>query len=269
MRCPSFISRHNAVQKVGGILNRHGHFKHTLRAQRCRDCGRWTLSCHTVPISHSSTAISGKIISLPFLLDLYLYFPNISRKLLFGRNVQNSVFSPIFAGTVPCKEGFSFQCRISEIIKHFHCLEGSFFRVALRCLNSTEPVVSVGGLCDNGVGPASDGLAGITQVTHCRLFSILIKVFLFTSLKARSQEPSWKIGDFSELFCGHDLCPGQHAARMSLNFPLPELNCIILLSTDDLMGKGNDMWTGQFPCDGQWNAFTIITSVAGSNCSWT
>jgi hypothetical protein len=25
---------------VGGILNRHGHFKYTLRAQRCRDCGR-------------------------------------------------------------------------------------------------------------------------------------------------------------------------------------------------------------------------------------
>jgi hypothetical protein len=24
----------------GGILNRHGHFKHTLRAQRYRDCGR-------------------------------------------------------------------------------------------------------------------------------------------------------------------------------------------------------------------------------------
>jgi hypothetical protein len=60
MRYPSFISRRNTVQKVGGILNRHGHFKHTLRAQRCRDCGRWTLPCHTVPISHGSNAFSEK-----------------------------------------------------------------------------------------------------------------------------------------------------------------------------------------------------------------
>jgi hypothetical protein len=64
----------------GGILNQHGQFKHTLRAQRCRDCGRWTLPCHTVTIAHSSTAISEKI-SLKFLLDLYLYFPNIPRTL--------------------------------------------------------------------------------------------------------------------------------------------------------------------------------------------
>jgi hypothetical protein len=32
----------------------------TLRAQRCRDCGRRTLPCHAVPISHGSTAISEK-----------------------------------------------------------------------------------------------------------------------------------------------------------------------------------------------------------------
>jgi hypothetical protein len=52
------------------------HFKHTLRAQRCRDCGRWTLPCHTVPISHGSTAFSEK--KIPCIsLDLYLYFPNI------------------------------------------------------------------------------------------------------------------------------------------------------------------------------------------------
>jgi hypothetical protein len=63
----------------GGILNQHGHFKHTLRAQRCHDCGRWTLPCHTVPISHGSTAISEKKKSLAFLLGLYLYFPNIPR----------------------------------------------------------------------------------------------------------------------------------------------------------------------------------------------
>jgi hypothetical protein len=44
----------------GGILNRHGHFKHTLLAQRCRDCGRWTPPCHTVPISYGNTAISEK-----------------------------------------------------------------------------------------------------------------------------------------------------------------------------------------------------------------
>jgi hypothetical protein len=41
MRYSSFISRHNTVQKVGGVFNRHGHFKHTLQAQRCHDCGRW------------------------------------------------------------------------------------------------------------------------------------------------------------------------------------------------------------------------------------
>jgi hypothetical protein len=57
---PKFHLSHNTVQQVGGILNRHGHFKHTLRAQRCRECGRWTLPCHTVPISHGSTAISEK-----------------------------------------------------------------------------------------------------------------------------------------------------------------------------------------------------------------
>jgi hypothetical protein len=62
----------------GGISNRHGHFKHTLQAQRCRDCGRWTLPCHTVPFSHISTAISDKN-SLAFLVDLYFYFPNIPR----------------------------------------------------------------------------------------------------------------------------------------------------------------------------------------------
>jgi hypothetical protein len=50
---------------------------HTLRVQRCRDCGRWTLPCHTIPISHGSTAISEKKKSLAFLLYLYLYFPNI------------------------------------------------------------------------------------------------------------------------------------------------------------------------------------------------
>jgi hypothetical protein len=44
----------------GGILNRHGHFKHTVRAQGCSACGRWTLPCHTAPISHGSTAISEK-----------------------------------------------------------------------------------------------------------------------------------------------------------------------------------------------------------------
>jgi hypothetical protein len=60
----------------GGILNRRGHFNHTLRAQICRDCGRWTQPCHTVSISHSSTAISEKN-SLAALLDLYLYFPDI------------------------------------------------------------------------------------------------------------------------------------------------------------------------------------------------
>jgi hypothetical protein len=76
-RYPSFISRHNTVQKVGGILSQHSHFKHAPRAQRYHDCGRWTLPCHTVPISHSSTAISGKKKSLAFLLDFYLYFSNI------------------------------------------------------------------------------------------------------------------------------------------------------------------------------------------------
>jgi hypothetical protein len=62
----------------GESLNRHGPFQHALRAQRCRDCGRWT-PCHTVPISHGSTVISEKKIPLAFLLDLYLYFPNIPR----------------------------------------------------------------------------------------------------------------------------------------------------------------------------------------------
>lgn len=42
----------------GGILNRHGHFKHILQAQRCRVCGRWTQPCYTVLISHGT---------LPFL----------------------------------------------------------------------------------------------------------------------------------------------------------------------------------------------------------
>jgi hypothetical protein len=37
---------------------------------------------HTVPVSHGSTAISGKF-SLAFLLDLYLYFPGIPRILLY------------------------------------------------------------------------------------------------------------------------------------------------------------------------------------------
>jgi hypothetical protein len=51
----------------GRILNRHLHFKHTLQAQRCRDCGWWTLPCHMVSISHGSTAISEeKKISLNF-----------------------------------------------------------------------------------------------------------------------------------------------------------------------------------------------------------
>jgi hypothetical protein len=50
--------------KFGGILNLHDHVQHTLQAQRCRDCGRWTQPCHTVPISHGSTAISEGIVSL-------------------------------------------------------------------------------------------------------------------------------------------------------------------------------------------------------------
>jgi hypothetical protein len=54
-------------------LNGHGHFKNKLRAQRCRDCGRWTQPCHTVPISQGSTAFSEEKF-LAFLLDLYLYF---------------------------------------------------------------------------------------------------------------------------------------------------------------------------------------------------
>jgi hypothetical protein len=54
----------------GGILYRHGHFKHILWTERCRDCGRWTLPWPTVPISHGSTAISEKL-SLAFLLDLH------------------------------------------------------------------------------------------------------------------------------------------------------------------------------------------------------
>jgi hypothetical protein len=68
-----------------GILNQHGHFKHTLPAQRCRDCGRWPPPCHTVPISHGSTAISINN-SLAFLLDLYLYLPNIPRIFRYGPN---------------------------------------------------------------------------------------------------------------------------------------------------------------------------------------
>jgi hypothetical protein len=75
----------------GRILNWHGHFKHTLRAQRCRDCGRWTVPCHTVPISHGSTAISGEKKSLAFLLDLYLYFPVIPRVSLWS--LSSLVFS--------------------------------------------------------------------------------------------------------------------------------------------------------------------------------
>jgi hypothetical protein len=55
----------------GRILNRHSHFKHTLRAQRYCDCGPWTQPCHTVPISHGSTAISEKENPLHF------YFPDI------------------------------------------------------------------------------------------------------------------------------------------------------------------------------------------------
>jgi hypothetical protein len=34
---------------------------------------------HTVPISHGSTAISEKEKACIFLLDLYLYFPDIAR----------------------------------------------------------------------------------------------------------------------------------------------------------------------------------------------
>jgi hypothetical protein len=52
---------------------------YTLQAQRCCDSGRGTQPCHTVPISHGSTAISEKKKSLAFLLDLYLYFPDIPR----------------------------------------------------------------------------------------------------------------------------------------------------------------------------------------------
>jgi hypothetical protein len=63
----------------GGILNRHGHIKHTEGAQRCRDCGRCTLPCHAVPISQGSTAISEKKF-LALLLDLYLYFPEVPHK---------------------------------------------------------------------------------------------------------------------------------------------------------------------------------------------
>jgi hypothetical protein len=51
----------------------------TLQAQRCRDCGRWTQPFLSVPTSHGSTVISErKKQSLAFLLDLYLYFPDIS-----------------------------------------------------------------------------------------------------------------------------------------------------------------------------------------------
>jgi hypothetical protein len=61
--CSSFSSR---VKKsnyytnltFGMILNQHGHFKYTLRAQRCRDYGQWALPCHMVPISQGSTTIS-------------------------------------------------------------------------------------------------------------------------------------------------------------------------------------------------------------------
>jgi hypothetical protein len=68
---------------IGGILNRHGHFKHTLRAQRCRDCGRWTLPCHTVPISHGSTAISGRK-KCP--LQFYWIWTLLSEYLSYFRN---------------------------------------------------------------------------------------------------------------------------------------------------------------------------------------
>jgi hypothetical protein len=71
----------------GGILNRHGHFKHTLRAQRCRAGDRWTQPCHTVPLSHRGTGISGKK-KVAFLLDLYLYFPDIPRTWKVGVRIK-------------------------------------------------------------------------------------------------------------------------------------------------------------------------------------
>jgi hypothetical protein len=60
----------------GGIWNRHGHFKHILRAQRCCHCGQLSLPCHTDTICHDRVANCEKY-SLAFLLALYLYFLNI------------------------------------------------------------------------------------------------------------------------------------------------------------------------------------------------
>jgi hypothetical protein len=62
----------------GGILNRYGHFKNTLQAQRCRNCGRWTVSVIRF-LSHTAAMPFLKKKSLAFLLNLYLYFPTNSR----------------------------------------------------------------------------------------------------------------------------------------------------------------------------------------------
>jgi hypothetical protein len=63
----------------GVFLKGHGPFKNTVWAQRCRDWSRWTVPCHTVPISHGNTAITEKEKnSLTLLQDLYFYSPDFT-----------------------------------------------------------------------------------------------------------------------------------------------------------------------------------------------
>jgi hypothetical protein len=64
------VTIQSRIQKFGGILNRHGHFKHTASTTL-----PWLGPVNTA-LSYGSTSISGKN-SLAFLLDLYFYFPTI------------------------------------------------------------------------------------------------------------------------------------------------------------------------------------------------
>jgi hypothetical protein len=114
------------------MWNRHGHFKHSLRAQRCCDYSHISLPCHTDPIWHDRAPNCEKENSLPFLPTLYLYFPNIPRtiEILFYTTVYTE---NLFLQTVRV---LLYKLSVDmSVVVYGYVLKASFFLPLLRSLN--------------------------------------------------------------------------------------------------------------------------------------
>jgi hypothetical protein len=129
----------------GGILNRHGHFRHTLRGQRCRDYGRWTLPCHTVPISHGSTAISEKKY-VPFiftlLVSLHSGYPLYKSQVAAIRTTDGAAT----LSDVTIRETFVWLCKSVDIQIASLVSDKSYIRHVL-CLSSLLALLEMSKMC--------------------------------------------------------------------------------------------------------------------------